>query len=149
MQNVTFPFDSNYNPIGNFIPVKSTVTYAAATTGAQGAHTLFTITGPCIVKLIGYCSSGLTSGGAATIEAGITGALTALNAQATATDIATGKFFIDATPAIYKADFTGKIIAIDIIETIGTTTITGGVIDWICLWLPLESTSTIVATTPA
>jgi hypothetical protein len=149
MQNVNFPFDANFNPIGNFIPVKSTVTYAAATTGAQGAHTLFTITGPCIVKLIGYCSTGLDSDGAATIEVGITGALTTLCAQVTATDIDTGEFYIDNSPATNESDFTGKIIATDIVETIGTTTIKSGVIDWICLWLPLESTSTIVATTPA
>jgi hypothetical protein len=145
----SYPSDANFTPIKEPIAVTTSVTYAAATTGATGAHTLFSITGPCIVKLIGYCTASLTSGGNATLEAGITGALTALVANAGYAAVTTGLIYIDGTPATNKTDFSGKIIATDIIETIGTTTITGGAIDWICLWLPLESTSTITVPTPA
>jgi len=147
-----FPRDDNYVlKLNCLFPIEdkdgliisNAVTFAAATTGATGAHTLFTISGPCIVKVIGVCSADLTGSG--TVEVGLTGNTAVLIAQTTGTTIDKGEFWIDNSPAVYETDFTGKLIATDIIETIGTDTITAGTITYYCYWRPMSPTSTCAA----
>jgi hypothetical protein len=142
-----FPRDDNFFPITDKdgLIVSKTVTYVAATTGAVGASTLFTISGPCIVKVIGVCSVNLDSDGAATLEVGIAGSTAGLIAQTAYSGIDAGKFWIDATSAIIETDFTGKMIALDIIQTIATETVKAGSITFYCYWRPMSSTSTCVA----
>lgn len=140
-----YPRDDNYVPIvdKDGIIVSKSVTYAALTTGAVGEHTLFTISGPCIVKVIGVCSSDITGSG--TLEVGLTGNTAVLIAQTTGANIDTGEFWIDNSPAVYESDFTGKMINSDIVATVGTDTLTGGTITFYCYWRPMASNSTCVA----
>lgn len=128
-------------------------TFVTGTTGAVGQHTLFTVTGDVIVNVFGICNTDLTSGGAATISVGSVGNVAGIVAATTATDIDDGDIWVDATPgvqleALPQRGFVvndGQDITIDIL----VAAITGGAIDFYCLWRPLESTGLVTATTPA
>jgi hypothetical protein len=143
----TFPRDDNHVPIQDRdgLILSKSVTYVAATTGATGASTLFTVTGPCIVKVIAVCSVDLASDGAATLEVGIAGSTAGLIAQTAYSGIDAGKFWIDTSSAIIESDFTGKMIALDIIQTIATETVKAGTITYYCYYRPMSPTSTIAA----
>jgi len=72
-------------------------TFTTATTGATGAHTLFTVTGDVLITVFGTCNTSLD--GAATLEVGVTGNTAALLAQiADATTLDDGEIYVDATP---------------------------------------------------
>lgn len=139
--------DSNHVPITNLgLAASKEITYAAGTTGATGATTLFTVTGVVAARVFAVCSSDLTSGGAATIEVGIAGNTASLTAQTTATAIDTGEIWIDATPATVEALPALSILsATSIIQTIASTTITGGVLKYYVLWTPISEDGDIVA----
>ena len=84
--NASFSRDNNRIPITNLgiVTPLSTITYAAATTGAVGATTLFTVTGVIGVRVFAVCGVNLTGSG--TLEVGIAGNTAALIAQTTVTD---------------------------------------------------------------
>lgn len=141
--------DDNAVPItGLGLITSKTITYAAGTTGATGATTLFTVTGVVVATVFAHCTDDLTSGGAATIEVGIAGNTAAIIAQTTATTIDANEIWDDASPATIEAlaNNSEKIIAggTDIIQTIGTTTITGGTLTYYCLWTPVSSDGNVV-----
>lgn len=144
----TFRRDANHVPITEpgFIESKA-ITYAAATTGATGAKTLFTVTGDVWARVYGVCSADLTSGGSATMEVGIVGATALIIAQTTATAIDTGEVWYDNTPVLVGTLPSWKIIpaGADIIQTIGTTTVTGGTLNYYCHWLPISDGASVVA----
>lgn len=133
------------------ILLESTWTFSTLTTGAVGAHTLFTVTGNCLVTVFGVCDTDLA--GAATLEVGTVGNTAGLLAQiADATTLDDGEVYVDATPAAgVEAIPTTKVLndGADIIMTIGSTAITSGVVDFYCLWRPLSSDADITVTTPA
>ena len=133
--------------------LESTWTFAAATTGATGAHTLFTVTDNCLVSVFGVCDTTITSGGAPTFEVGVTGNTAALIAQTTAENIADGDIWVDATDTRVGVGAVPAMQVLndgnDIILTINTATLTAGVIDFYCLWRPLNNSSLVTVTTPA
>lgn len=133
------------------ILLESTWTFVTGTTGATGAHTLFTVTGNCLVNVFGICDTNLT--GAATIEVGTANNTAGLIAQvADATNLDDGEIWVDATPGTEVEALGGvKVLndGADIILTIGSTAVTAGVVDFYCLWRPLTATSQITVTTPA
>lgn len=144
--------DANFQVINSNDAVKleSTWTFVTGTTGATGAHTLFTVTGNCLVNVFGICDTSLT--GAATIEVGVAGNTAGLIAQATATDLDDGDVWNSDTPtAGVLALGSPKILndGADIILTIGSTAVTAGVVDFYCLYRPLSSGAIISVTTPA
>lgn len=130
---------------------ENTWTFVTATTGATGAHTLFTVTGNVIAQVFGVCDVDLT--GAATLEVGVAGNTAALLAQiADATALDNGDNYVDATPEVGVSALPGGFIindGADIIMTIGATAITAGAVDFYCLWRPLSSDGLVTATTPA
>lgn len=132
--------------------LSSSWTFAASTTGAVGAHTLFTVTGDVWVNVFATCQSSLTSGGAATIEVGVTGLTQGILQQAAATSFDTDMVWTDqGFDEGLSTTRIGNIIANgqDIKLTIGTTTVTGGQATFYCLWRPLSSNANITVTTPA
>lgn len=148
MTSQYFTRDANHVPITNLgLVATKTITYAAGTTGATGATTLFTVTGCVGVRLFGVCSADLTSGGAATLEAGIAGNTAALLAQTTATGIDENEVWIDNAPATVEALPAIYVIGAgqDIIQTIGTTTVSGGTLTYFCLWNPISTDGEVVA----
>ena len=130
----------------------STWTFSELTTGATGAHTVFTATDNLLVQCFAICDTSLL--GAGTLELGVTGNTAALLTQiADATTFDDGHVWgVDGSPAV-GVEALGTMKALndgsDIIMTIGTTAITGGVIDIYCLWRPLTENSSITVATPA
>lgn len=129
---------------------RSTYSFAADG-GAQGAFTLFTVTGTVLVHVFGVCQTDMDSGGAATIELGIAGNTAALIAQTTATNLDQYETWQDNSPEANPGavDLTARSFVItngaDIIMTVGAADLTAGVIDFYCLWSPLSSGATVVA----
>lgn len=144
-----FILDANGFPVsynGRIVSRKTLAYTGAAGLGAQGATTLFTVTGDVIVTLFAVCSESL-AGASATIEAGISGNTAALLAQTTATDIDAGEIWVDTGPATVEPIPGDKILTngADIIETIGTADITDGTITYYCAWVPLSAGASVVA----
>lgn len=144
----TFSRDGNGVPIWTLgIIASKSITYVTGTTGATGATTLFTVTGCVAVQVFGVC--GLTLVGAATLEVGIVGATAIVLAQiADATTLATDEIYTDATPTTKVEALPNKLVignGQDIIQTIGSTAITAGVLTYYCIWAPISSDGNIVA----
>jgi hypothetical protein len=144
----TFKRDANGVPISTEGLIESkSITYVAGTTGATGATTLFAVTGCVLARVFGVC--GLTLEGAATLEVGISGATAVILAQiANATALATDEIYTDATPTTkVEAMPSGLIIGNgqDIIQTIGVTALTGGILTYYCVWSPISIDGNIVA----
>lgn len=148
--------ESTFLRDGNFVPItgkgliarKTRVFDGTAGKGAQGASTLFTVTGAVVADVFAVCTTNL-AGALATVEVGIAGNTAALIAQTTATDIDSGEVWNDATPATVEvlSNSTGKIIGNgqDIIETVATADVTGGSVTYYCLWFPLSEDGNVVA----
>lgn len=140
------------NDAGRWNACKKAITYAAGSTGAASAKTIFTVTGVVRVKLIAKCTATLTSGGTPTIQVGttITGA-GLLPQVANATTIATGEMWhmqdgtVDASVETESTTMFTKLVSEDIKETIGTTTITGGSLEYYLLWQPVSPDGTVIA----
>jgi len=133
--------------------LESTWTFAAATTGAIGSHTLFTVTGNVLLSVFGVVDTTLDSAGAPTIEVGVTGNTAVLIAQGTAKNYADGDIYVDATDTRVGAGAVPAMQIIndglDVLLKITGATLTAGVVDWYCLWRPLSSTGNITVITPA
>jgi len=120
--------------------------------GTQKAYTIFTVTGDVLIQTFGICDIALTSGGAATIELGVSGDTAAFIAQATATALIANEVWIDATPTLTKEilDPAGVprtwIVANgqDVILTVGGADLTAGDIDFYAIWRPLSSDGLVV-----
>lgn len=146
--DAVFRRDANSVPITTLgLLVSKSITYAAATTGAVGTTTLFTVTGCVAIQVFGVC--GVNIEGAATLEVGITGATAVILAQiANATALLADELYIDATPTTKVDSLPGQLIignGQDIIQTIGSTAITAGQLTYYCLWAPISSDGNVVA----
>jgi len=143
-----FHRDANGVPITlNGLIESKAITYVAATTGATGAKTLFTVTGCVSVRVFGVC--GLTLEGAATLEVGIVGATAIVLAQiANATDLATDEIYVDATPTTKVEALPNQLIignGQDIIQTIGSTALTAGQLTYYCMWAPISEDGNVAS----
>lgn len=130
-----------------FLVTKS-VTFVAGTTGSVAQHDLFTVTGDCLARFFGICKTLLTSGGVATISAGTANNVAGLIAVTTATDIDANEIWQDATPELEVGALPAPFVVAngaDITYDILTATITGGVIDFYCIYRPVSSGAKIVA----
>lgn len=131
--------------------LSSAWTFAAATTGAVGPHTLFTVTGDVLVNVFAICTTDITGSG--TGEVGTANNTAVLIAQTTGTAIDANEVWQNATPTLDVGAVvsTPKPISngADIVLTIATNTFTAGLVTFYCIWRPLSSTSDITVTTPA
>jgi len=145
-----FPREDSHVPFSrNYLVASKTVTFVGGTANAIGDHdgtgdpaTLFTVTGAVSVRVYGVASVAPV-GDTATIEVGVAGDTAGLIAQSTATDLAIGDVWLDATPTTKVEAISGlaeKIIGdgLDIILTVGTANITAGVVTFYCLWTPIS-----------
>jgi len=119
--------------------------------GAQGAFTIFTVTGDVQAQIFGLCQTALTSGGAATVETGITGNTAALIAQTAFDDLDQYETWQDAGPEANPgnvdaamADYFVLANGADVIFTIGAADLTAGVIDFYAFWRPLSDNGSVV-----
>lgn len=119
--------------------------------GATGAFTIFTTTGDVLLQVFGVCNVALTSGGAATIELGVSGNTAVLIAQTTATALIANEIWHDATPTttVEQIDLDGTRMFViangqDAIMTVATAALTAGDIDFYGLWRPLSANGLVV-----
>lgn len=124
-------------------------TFVTGTTGATGAHTLFTVTGTVALTVFGTCGTSLT--GASTHEVGVASNTAQLLAQiANTTTLDAGDVYVDASTEVGAGVIPSPQVVIDdVILTIGSTATTAGVVTYHCLWRPLTSGSEVTVTTPA
>ena len=146
-----------YNSLDSFDVLKTSLgDFAGGTAGARGNDggaddplTIFTVTGEVEVGIFGVCSSNL-AGANATLEVGVTGNTAGLIAQTTGTDIDANEVWLAAAPAnvgievIDSLSFFFVVNGLDIIETIATSDVTSGGLEYILLWRPLSPGSTVV-----
>lgn len=142
----SFSRDANRVPITTLgLQTSKTITYVAGTTGAVGTTTLFTVTGSVCLNVSALCTSSLTSGGAATIAVGTATSTACLANQVTATTVTNHMVYHDAILAVGSTVSNLHILNEDVIQTIGTTTITGGTLIFFCYWTPLSADGNVVA----
>lgn len=137
--------------------VSAPTAFAGGTTNARGDNggtsdplTLFTVTGVVLMKLFGVCSVNL-AGATATLEVGTVLNPAGLIAQTTATNLIAGELWHDATPDAtleLATVLTEKVVAADVIETVGTADITAGNVYYVCSWYPLTPTSRVTSSYP-
>lgn len=131
----------------NFVPtvVRKTITFAAgAGTGDVGTVAVATVTGRVLVAhCSAFCSTDLT-GASATVEMGVASDTAGLLPQITATTLDANEFW-EATPSPIAASVTDKVVKGNIIITVGTAGVTGGVIEVVLHYLPLSADGAIVA----
>lgn len=144
----SFRRDANGVPIDGkgLIATKTRAYTGAAGLGAQGASTLFTVTGDVVVAVFASCTEDLAST-TGTIEVGISGNTAAIIAQTTASGIDIGEIWLDTAAATVENYPTEKILVggTDIIETIATADVTDGTLVFYCAWFPLSTDGNIVA----
>jgi hypothetical protein len=146
------------NPLVWRIAKKVSSAFTGATTNAHGditgtgnPYTLFTVTGDVVIAAIWGIVNVNLAGASGTVEVGVTGNTAALLAQETATELDAGGVFVSATQAVGAAAVAGSgaLIAIhdglDIIETVATTDISAGQIDYYVIWAPAEPGASVVA----
>lgn len=121
--------------------------------GALAAYPLFTVYGDCLVQVFGI-SNVTPVGVAGTLEVGVAGNTAVLIAQETASEIVLGNVFVSDTQSVGAARLVGQPFVIagkadgtvrTIIETVATTDLSAGQIDYYCMWIPLESNAKVVA----
>jgi len=128
-----------------------TYTFVTATTGATGAHTLFTVTGGVRVKLYAICTTGLVPAvGGATIEVGTAADTPGIIAQATAANFLAGEIWDDNDPTTkLEPDSAIPEVVIgdgaDIIITVATQAVASGVIVFRAEYTPLTPNGNLVA----
>jgi hypothetical protein len=150
------------------LKIKSTWTFVAETTGAEGIHTLFNVTGHVLVYLFGIVDTLLVSPGG---NAGMTwgtdpsfanGLFLSDSWSITANDYPAKTILstyqsgasLSIEPVAGGGGFNAKlpvpqICSSDILMMIISAAITSGVIDFYALWRPLSSDGDITAATPA
>jgi hypothetical protein len=140
----TFARDGNGVPItGLGLVATKAITYSALTTGATGATTLFTVTGPVAVRVWAVVS-GTDLTGSGTLEAGISGNTASLLAQVAATALDVGEIWVDSGPATVEALPALQILnGTNIIQTIATDTVTAGTLTYYCAWFPLSNAASV------
>lgn len=138
--------DANFVPISELGLISNkAITYVAGTTGAVGPTTLFTVTGTVALRIFAV-TSGVDLTGSGTLEVGIANNTAALIAQTAATAIDVGEIWYGTNPptvGILPGIFV--LAGTDVIQTIGTNTVTAGTLTFYCLWTPISQDGNVVA----
>lgn len=115
--------------------------------GVAGSIAMFTVTGAVEVILVGNVATSLTSGGAATLEAGVVGLTSALIANTAVASLTAPNVWVDATPGLAQPLPAANVIGAgeDIVFDINVADLTAGIVDFYCYWRPLSATGNVVA----
>ena len=134
-----------------FIERKTITFTGAANLGAVGAVPLFTVTGEVLVeKIVPFCTTLLTEAAAtATLALGVTGSTALFIAATTAVDIDADEFWVDTVPdangIAIPAALKDIAITDNIIGTVATQAVNGGVLRVDVWWRPLSADGNVVA----
>lgn len=113
----------------------------------QGATNLFTATGLVELAIIGVAEAAVTSGGAPTLEVGVTGSTALFVAQITdATTLAVDEIYAGTT-AVKGAAVPGFKLLNDAtaILTLGGADLTAGTLKFYAMWRPIEDGASLAA----
>ena len=131
--------------VADYRIARTSVTFTgAATLGAIGNVPLFTVTGAVLVKFIaGYVGTTL-AGATATLALGVTGSTSLFIGATTATNMtSTNNIWTSTSPtaAGLALATAGKeiLVTANIVGTVATAAVTGGVLTIFVAWLPLSS----------
>lgn len=119
---------------------KKTITFdGTAGNGVVGTVAVGTVTGSILITAGAVrCTTNLASGGG-TVSLGTAGAVDALIASTTATDIDANEFWQDATPESKVSPAIANIaVGGSIILTVAGADVTAGVLEVVFYWLPLS-----------
>ena len=128
-------------------------TFVAATTGATGTHSLFTVTGDIVLSIFATVTTIPNDAGAPTIEVGVVGNTAVLIAQSLAKSLAAGEVWVDGTltrvgaGAIPAAQVVTGVTSIDL--KVAAATVTSGLLNFYAIWRPLSAGANLTVTTPA
>lgn len=114
--------------------------------GSGNPSTLLTVTGVVELAVVAVCSVDF-AGGTATLELGTDTNSAGIIAQTTATDIVENEIWHDASPdASVEASsvITRKIVAEDVIFTVGTADISAGTLKLFIFWNPISADGNVV-----
>jgi hypothetical protein len=130
---------------------KKSITFVAGTTGAIASKELFDVTGTVMATIIGVCTADVTMTGAgATLSLGTSASVTAFIGATAGDAIDAGELVgVHTTPptSIVVTDSIPQWIYckdIDLGYAVATDTLSGGAIDFYCLWYPIVEGSTVV-----
>jgi hypothetical protein len=144
--SAAFIRDANSVPITalGFTESKA-ITYVAATTGATGATTLFTVTGTVAVRVFAVTGA-VDLTGSGNLSVGIAANTAAIAAVTAATAIDAGEIWYGTSPpTVGVLPSTLILNGTNIIQTIDTNTVTAGTLTFYCLWFPISATGLVVA----
>ena len=134
-----------------------TATMSSATWNTAASHEVFTVTGTVRMWLWALCTDGLTDAAdAADIQLGVAGATNAFIAAAAAAGkggagIAAGGVWCDATPADTYGNTSSLVLdkvvsgGLDVGYEITGAALTGGVLVFHCVWVPLDGDGVVEA----
>lgn len=129
--------------------VTKNVSIVQLTTGntGGGGTPLFQVSGTAAVKVFAIFATDVTATAAtATISVGISSSVAAITVATQATSCNTGMIWVDALPSKCEPMPTQNILKNETIrQFVATKTLSGGSIDYYCIWEPIVTTSTVVA----
>jgi len=127
---------------------EKSITFDGGTTNAIGdfngtgePHTIFTVAGTVIMRLIDVCTTSLTIASGATLEVGTAKSTAALIAQTAGDAIDVNEVWHDASPdnSVEALSVAAEnIVNQDVQGKTATANITGGVIKYFALWKPVS-----------
>jgi len=134
---------------------EKSITFDGATTNAIGdfngtgePHTIFTVTGTVICKIVALCTTTLTIDATATLEVGTTKNSAGLIALTAGDAIDVDEIWHDASPdaSVELASVAPEnIVNQDILGKTATANIKTGVIKYVCLWKAVSTDGNVVA----
>lgn len=149
---------SSHTTVGTFggdmvVRTIKTLTFdGLAGTGAVGNVPLFTVTGNVqVVAVVPTCTTDLVSAGGGTLALGVTSNTALFIAATTATDIDAGEKWVDTAPDANGVALPAALKDIvisdndEIVGTVATGDITGGVLEFVVEWIPLSSAASVAA----
>lgn len=147
-----FPYGQDFKEarlFGTYVTRKRVTFDGTAGGGEAGTPVpVFTVVDGVHITVVGVCEQDLTVSDGATIELGTASGTAALIALTTAANLDVDEIWFDATPSAIKAQSSiggAWLVEEEIVITVGTANVTGGVILFVCFWTPLSETGTVVA----
>lgn len=151
MVDATQQIDGNFRTVTSheaFLTSNTIVFTGATGLGAQGASSIFTVTGDVLCAVYGIVKDSLVSA-SGTISIGVTGNTATFMGVTTASGLDVNMGWHDTTPGLSESIAAGdtRLVGggLDIIQTVATGDITGGSIAYYCFWRPLSNDGAIVA----
>jgi len=118
---------------------KSKTFAATAGNGAQGTVTVITVTGAVHIDRLNVRCTTTMTGGSATVALGVSGLTTSIIGTTTATGITAGLSWLSTSPGLHQTGIVNRVVDSDLIITVATADVTGGVLEFEIYYHPMSS----------